>query len=475
MSIDKEVLNILDKITKAGFEVAIVGGAVRDVLSKKSVSDWDLATNTRPEEILKLFKNAFYNNRFGTVGVPLRVKGQGSRVKGQIVQITTYRKEEKYTDRRHPDVIVWGKTLDEDLARRDFTINAMALKVDPSDQSLASSQRQKTYPLTSSSYTLTLVDPYGGQKDLKNKIVRTVGDPNKRFGEDALRLLRAVRFATILGFKIEEKTLSAIAKNAKLLSLISGERIRDELFKILENDNAAQGIFLARETGLLKVFLPELDESFEVEQKSPKRHHIYDVGTHCVMSLKHCPSKDSITKLATLLHDIGKAKVAEVTEDGIRTFHNHEVIGSRQALVIAKRWNLSHIQREKLFKLVRWHQFTVNENQTDKALRRFIKNIGVENIEDIMDLRIGDRLGGGLQQPESWRLKLFRQRLKEVMKKPFTVSDLKIDGNDVMKILDIGPGPKVGEVLNKLFEEVVDDEKKNNREYLLKRLKELKN
>src|SRR3990170_8302050 len=474
MSIDKEVLNILDKITKAGFEVAIVGGAVRDVLSKKSVSDWDLATNTRPEEILKLFKNAFYNNRFGTVGVPLRVKGQGSRVKGQIVQITTYRKEEKYTDRRHPDVIVWGKTLDEDLARRDFTINAMALKVVSSDQGLASSQRQKTYPL-SSLYTLTLFDPFRGQEDLKNKIIRTVGDPDKRFGEDALRLLRAVRFATTLGFEIEERTKAAIAKNANLLLAISGERIRDELFKILGGDNAAQGIFLARKTGLLKVFLPELDQSFEVEQKSPKRHHIYDVGTHCVMSLKHCPSKDSITKLATLLHDIGKAKVAEVTEDGIRTFHNHEVIGSRQALVIAKRWNLSHIQREKLFKLVRWHQFTVNENQTDKALRRFIKNIGVENIEDIMDLRIGDRLGGGLQQPESWRLKLFRQRLKEVMKKPFTVSDLKIDGNDVMKILDIGPGPKVGEVLNKLFEEVVDDEKKNNREYLLKRLKELKN
>jgi len=193
-----------------------------------------------------------------------------------------------------------------------------------------------------------------------------------------------------------------------------------------------------------------------------------------VMSLKHCPSKDSITKLATLLHDIGKAKVADVTEEGIRTFHNHEVIGSRQALAIAKRWNLSHIQREKLFKLVRWHQFSVNENQTDNALRRFIRNVGLENVEDMMDLRIGDRLGGGLQQPESWRLKLFRQRLKEVLKKPFTVADLKVNGHDVMKILGITPGPKVGEVLNKLFEEVADDTKKNDRKYLLGRLKSLK-
>ena len=466
MDIDSEVNKILETLTRAGFEVAIVGGAVRQIIVSKPPTDWDLTTNAKPEQILKLFKNVFYNNRFGTVGIPIKVKNQ-------IVQITTYRKEEKYTDRRHPDVIVWGKTLDEDLARRDFTINAMALKVVSSDQGLASSQRQKTYPL-SSLYTLTLFDPFRGQEDLKNKIIRTVGDPDKRFGEDALRLLRAVRFATTLGFEIEERTKAAIAKNANLLLAISGERIRDELFKILGGDNAAQGIFLARETGLLKVFLPELDQSFEVEQKSPKRHHIYDVGTHCVMSLKHCPSKDSITKLATLLHDIGKAKVAEVTEDGIRIFHNHEVIGSRQALAIAKRWNLSHIQREKLFKLVRWHQFSVNENQTDNALRRFIRNVGLENVEDMMDLRIGDRLGGGLQQPESWRLKLFRQRLKEVMKKPFTVADLKVDGHDVMKILGIGPGPKVGEILNKLFEEVADDTKKNDRKYLLGRLKSLK-
>lgn len=468
MDIDSEVNKILETVTRANFEAAIVGGAVREIIANKLPTDWDLATNAKPEEILKLFKNAFYNNRFGTVGIPFKVKSQ-------IVQITTYRKEEKYTDRRHPDVIVWGKSLDDDLARRDFTINAMALKVGSSDRDLASSQRQKTYSLTSTPYTLTLVDPYNGQSDLKKKLIRAVGDPDMRFSEDALRLLRAVRFATTLGFKIEEKTFQAIVKNAKLLSAISGERIRDELLKILESDDAAEGFILARESGLLRVFLPELDESFKVEQKSPKRHHIYDVGTHCVMSLKHCPSSDVVTRLATLLHDIGKAKVAQMTEEGVRTFHNHEVVGSRQVSQIAKRWNLSHVQREKLFKLVRWHQFSVNENQTDKALRRFIRNIGPENIEDMMDLRIGDRLGGGLQQPESWRLKLFRKRLKEVMKKPFTVADLKVDGHDVMKILGLGPGPKVGEVLNALFEEAADDAKKNNRDYLLSRLGNLKN
>ncbi len=461
--ISKKIEAVLAKIASAGFEVAVVGGAVRDILSKKEVEDWDLATNAKPEEILKLFPGAFYNNRFGTVGV--NFPGQT-----ESVQITTWRSEEKYTDKRHPDVVVWGKSLEEDLTRRDFTINAMAFKLGSSSQRLASRSKQKNYPLDASPYTLTLVDPFDGQGDLANKIIRTVGDPNKRFGEDALRLLRAVRFATTLDFKIEAKTLAAIKKKAGLLLDVSGERIREELFKIIESDNAAEGLILARETGLLKVFLPELDVCFSVEQKSPRRHHIYDVGTHCVMSLKYCPSGDTITRLATLLHDIGKAKVAKVTGEGVRTFYNHEVVGGRLVLAIAERLNLSRDVREKLFKLVRWHQFTVNENQTDSALRRFIKNIGVENIEDMMDLRVGDRLGGGLQQPESWRLKLFRQRLKEVMKKPFTVADLKVDGHDVMKILKIKPGPKIGEVLKRLFEEVADDPKKNNREYLLSRI-----
>ena len=219
--------------------------------------------------------------------------------------------------------------------------------------------------------------------------------------------------------------------------------------------------------------LPELEVCFSVEQKSPKRHHIFDVGTHCVLSLKNCPSGDTITRFATLLHDIGKAKVAKVTEEGIRTFYNHEVVGGYQAKKIADRLHISHEQKDKLYKLVRFHQFSVDERQTDKALRRFIRNIGVEYVEDMMDLRIGDRLGGGLQQPESWRLKLFRQRLKEVLKKPFTVADLKINGNDVMKVLGIKPGPEVGKILNELFEEVADDKTKNTKEYLLKRVSEL--
>lgn len=443
MKIDGEVEGVLKKIDQAGFEVAVVGGAVRDLSENKTVSDWDLTTNAKPEEILKLFPKAFYNNVFGTVGISQE---------SVTFQITTYRSEEQYTDKRHPDIITWGTSLEEDLTRRDFTINAMALRF-------------------ANGKPLELIDPFGGKKDLKAKIIRTVGDPNERFGEDALRLLRAVRFATVLEFEIEEKTFTAIKKNAHLISKISPERIRDEIFKIIESERGADGILLCRQSGLLVEILPELDECFRVEQKSPKRHHVFDVGTHCVMSLKFCPSKDVIVRIATLLHDIGKAKVADVTEEGVRTFFNHEVVGSRLVREIADRLHFSKTQREKLFKLVRFHQFSVNENQTDKALRRFIKNIGVENIEDMMNLRIGDRLGGGLQQPESWRLKLFRSRLKEVLRKPFTVADLKIDGHDVMKILGIKPGPKVGEILNKLFNEVVEDKVKNDQEYLLGQIK----
>ncbi len=458
--VDKKVLSILEKLEKAGFEATVVGGAVRDILSGKEVGDWDLTTNAKPEEILKIFADGFYNNRFGTVGVPVD--------KGNIVEITTYRSEESYSDARHPDKVVWGKSLDEDLARRDFTINAMALRRMGERPGLRPAKSQQRPGLDLEDWDL--VDPFGGQEDLKNKLIRTVGDPNERFGEDALRMLRAIRFATTLGFDIDADTAKAIEQNASLISKISGERIRDEVFKIVDSPAPSAGIFLAKKLGVLTVILPELEVCFAVEQVSPKRHHIYDVGTHCVMSLENCPSKDTITRFGTMLHDIGKAKVAKVTEEGVRTFHNHEVVGARIAVSIAERFHLSREERDKLFRLVRWHQFSVNENQTDRALRRFIKNVGLENVEDMMDLRVGDRLGGGLQQPESWRLKLFRSRLKEVLKKPFTVADLAIDGNDVMKVLDLKPGPKVGEILSKLFEEVADDKGKNTKEYLTKRL-----
>jgi len=434
------VKKVLDTLKKAGFQGYAVGGSVRDMLMGRPTKNWDFTTNATPDQILSLFPESFYDNIFGTVGV--------KQEDGQIFEITTFRTEWGYQDHRHPDKILWGKTLEEDLARRDFTINAIAF------------DGQK------------IIDPYHGEEDIKAKIIRAVGDPSQRFTEDALRLLRAIRIASELEFLIEEKTFAAIAKNASLIKEISGERIREELFKILATAHPADGFMLLRNSGLLKEILPELEKGFGVPQASPGRHHIYDVGTHSFLSLKYCPSLDPLVRFATLLHDVGKPPTFAKDMAGIITFYNHEVIGTSIVRNIAERLKFSKKDRDKLVTLVRWHQFSVDEKQTDSALRRFIRRVGKENLKDMLDLRTGDRLGGGARET-SWRLKLFIKRLEEVQKQPFTVTDLKVDGNDVMEILRIGPGPLVGKVLNVLFAEVVEDIKKNEREYLLKRIKEI--
>ena len=439
-----QVKKVLESLTKAGFEAYAVGGGVRDMLMGRPTRNWDFTTNATPNQILEIFPDGFYDNVFGTVGVPCKT--------GEIYEITTFRTEWGYSDRRHPDKVSWGKTLEEDLSRRDFTVNAIALR-----------QAQGK---------LLIIDPYHGVDDIKAKLVRAVGTPSERFSEDALRLLRAVRIASELEFLIEAKTFNAIAENASLIKEISEERVRDELFKILKTTHPADGFMLLRNAKLLPEILPEIEKGFGVPQASPGRHHIYDVGTHLFLSLKHCPSEDSLVRFATLLHDVGKPVTFSKDKDGVITFYNHEVIGASIARNIGNRLHFSKKQLQKLVTLVRWHQFSVDEKQTDSALRRFIKRVGKENLADILDLRIGDRLGGGARET-SWRLKLFIKRLEEVQKQPFTVADLKVDGNDVMKILGIGPGPMVGKILDALFAEVVEDGKKNNREYLLKGIKKI--
>ncbi|HKC14684.1 MAG TPA: CCA tRNA nucleotidyltransferase [Patescibacteria group bacterium] len=442
--IPKEIIEIFKKFKKEGFEVYLVGGSVRGLLSKSKVDDWDFATNATPEMIQKLFPESFYDNKFGTVGLPIK--------DSKVVEVTTYRNEEGYKDRRHPGKISWGKTIEEDLSRRDFTINAMAMDLDSGK----------------------IIDPFEGEKDLENKIIKAVGDPSLRFKEDALRLLRAVRIATQLNFKIEDKTWEELKKDAKLLEEISKERVRIELIKILESENPYEGIILLEKAGLLQYIVPELLEGVGVEQARPGRHHTEDVYTHNVLSLKFCPSKDPIVRFATLIHDIGKPKVAGKDKDGHVIFHNHEITGAKIAYQICERLKFSKKDREKVVNLIRWHMFTVDEHITDAAIRRFIRRVGVENVKDMMDLRVGDRLGGGTQTAESWRLKLFKERVeKELSPAPFSINDLKIDGNDVMKILNIKPGPKIGLILQKLFEEVDEDLSLNKKGYLEKRAKEL--
>jgi putative nucleotidyltransferase with HDIG domain len=455
---------IIDTLKNAGFEAYAVGGSVRDTIMGKKTKGWDFTTNAIPQEILDLFPDSFYDNQFGTVGIKMRktpvthdtletVQANPASLTDDqaiedIYEVTTYRSESGYTDRRHPDTITWGKTIEADLARRDFTINAIAWDGN------------------------TIIDPYDGQKDIRNKIIRTVGNPGDRFTEDALRMMRAVRLASELGFTINDRTLEGIQTNARHLATISWERIRDELLRILAAPFAADAILVLKSTGLLAIVMPELISAFTTEQKSPKRHHIYDVGTHSVMALKFCPSADPVVRLATLIHDIGKPQTYRKDDTGVITFYNHEVAGTKIARAIAARLRLSKKHTDLVLTLVRWHQFSVDERQTDAALRRFIRRVGRDNLDAMLALRIGDRLGGGAQET-SWRLELYKKRLVDVQKQPFTVHDLQINGHDVMKELNVKPGPVIGKTLDRIFKEVEEGTLANNREALTARLHEL--
>ncbi|OGY12655.1 MAG: hypothetical protein A3F61_01420 [Candidatus Blackburnbacteria bacterium RIFCSPHIGHO2_12_FULL_41_13b] len=437
------VENILDKFAQAGYEIYIVGGAVRDVLDGRQTYDWDFTTNATPEEILQVFPEGFYDNKFGTVGL-------ADESHHNPYEITTFRQETGYSDRRRPDHVEWGKSLKEDLARRDFTINAMALDKN-----------------------LDIIDPFNGRGDLKDKLIRAVGNAVERFNEDALRMMRAVRIAAEIGFEIEPKTFEAIKTHSASVKHVAWERIKTELFKTLASNNPYEGMMLFYNSGLMEQILPEITIGFGVEQKSPERHHIYDVGTHCLYALKFCPSKDPLVRFATLIHDIGKPKTQKITSAGVITFYNHEVVGARLAKAIADRLRFSRDERDRLWRLVRWHQFTVSEKQTNTALRRFIRNVGKENVQDMLDLRTGDRLGGGAAET-SWRLEEFKERLEEVQLQPFSVRDLKVNGKDIMQTLNIPSGPIVGKILNELFGEVEKDQSRNTREYLLQRIEKYK-
>ena len=450
LKLPEKVKEILDEFERAGYEIYIVGGVVRDAILGKELYDWDFTTNATPEEILKIVgEDGFYDNKYGTVGI----KNEGSRP----YEITTFRTEENYTDSRHPEKIAWGSHLQEDLLRRDFTINAMALR--STQPSVLSAQFE-------------VIDLYNGQKDLQDKLVRAVGDPMERFGEDALRMMRAIRIAAQLGFTIEQATLQAIQANAGKIKQIAAERVKDELFKLLASDYPADGYLLLKNSGLGELILPEMEKTFGVEQKSPGRHHVYDVGTHSVESLRHCKSADPITRLATLIHDVGKAKTQKVYPDGRITFYNHEMESAKIASKIADRLRFSNAEKDKFLRLVRWHQFTVDERQTDSAIRRFIKNVGLENIPDMIALRVGDRLGGGARET-SWRLEEYKARILEVQQQPFSIPDLKINGLDVMEIKKVPSGPMVGKYLQILFDEVVEKGLANEREVLMERLKSL--
>ena len=445
MTIPQEVKNILDKLSKAGYEAYAVGGCVRDLLLKKTPKDWDIATNAKPEEIQNIFSDSVYENDFGTVGIKTGSEDPALA----IVEVTPYRIEGKYTDKRHPDEVRFAEKLEEDLSRRDFTINALALDGDEN-----------------------VIDSFNSQKDLKDKIIRTVGNPRERFGEDALRLLRAIRFATVLGFKIEDKTLEAIKESAEWLRAISKERIRDEFVKIIESDKAYEGVLLLEETGLLQYIVPEIRDGIGVGQNL---HHIYTVWEHNLLALKYAAEKkySLAVRLGSLFHDIGKPKTKR-GEGKYSTFYGHDVVGAKITAEVMERLKFSKELSEKVIKLVRYHLFYYNVGEvTESSVRRLLANVGPENIEDLIKVREGDRIGSGRPKAVPYKLRHLKYIIDKVSHDPISVKMLKIDGNELMKELGAGPGPKIGLILNSLLAEVLDDPTKNTKEYLTSRVHEL--
>ena len=463
MKVPKEVKTVIEKLKKDGFEAYIVGGCVRDILlARRSLGeggrgvepqDWDVATNAKPEEIGKVFLKSFADNRFGTITVLTGSKDP----KLKEIEITPYRIDEKYTDKRHPDKISWAKTIKQDLARRDFTVNALALS---EVEGMAK-----------------IIDPFEGQKDLKNKIIRAVGKAEDRFSEDALRMMRAVRFAVSLGpaiWQIEAETYQGIKKNAHLLEFISKERIRDELMKMIICPNGARGIEILRKLGLLQYIIPELEEGFGIAQN---KHHIYQVYQHSLLSLNYaCQNNFSkYVRLAALFHDIGKPRVKE-GEGPDATFYNHEVMGAKMTRKILERLRFPQKDIRKIVKLVRYHLFYYNvEEVSESSVRRLLRKVGQEDIDELLEVRMADRIGSAVPKAEPYKLRHLRYVFEKVSQDPISVSLLKVSGDDIMKILGIQPGPEVGQVLDVLLGYVLDDPKKNKKDFLEKEIKKLAN
>lgn len=520
-----EVLFVCHTLQKNGFDSYLVGGAIRDLILQSteafhqknlSITDYDFTTNAEPEKIMELFPESFYENNFGTVSIThedtlalispnhqLPTEDMLSNINGETkketlidlvnaqkiheslipdenedlpseekkpkpFEITTYRTDGTYHDHRRPEKVDWGKTIDEDLDRRDFTINAMAIKIDQDYlEKIFSEKELKTNYLVDIE-NFELVDPHSGVKDLAHGMIEAVGDPHIRFKEDALRMLRAIRFSVQLGMSIGQTTLEALKEHSHLIKHVSWERIRDEFLKMLSSREPKKAILLLEETKMLEHILPEILLMKGVDQSG---HHTTDVWVHSLDALDNCPSIDPIVRLSTLLHDVGKPMTYEEKEDGI-TFYNHEIVGSRAASKIAKRLKLSKIDIQRVFILVRYHMFHYQPHNTDASIRRFMRKVGLENIEDILDLREGDRLGSGAKKT-SWRLEEMKQRMVEQLNQPMDVKDLAINGHDLINELGMKPGKRIGEILQELFEEVIDDPELNKKEILLEKAKKL--
>ncbi|MDX9779185.1 MAG: HD domain-containing protein [Patescibacteria group bacterium] len=452
MHIPDYILDILKRIQSAGFSVELVGGCVRDLLLQKEAKDWDLTTSARPEEILKLFPEAKYENEFGTVLIPVKL----DEVLISVIEITTYRSENKYSDFRHPDEIKFEIELDKDLERRDFTINAMALALSDEGEIRIDDKQFK------------LIDLFGGQKDLKKKVIRAVGEPVDRFKEDALRMMRAIRFSAQLDFELEPKTERAIVKLAGSIKFVAKERIKDELIKILSSDRPFDGILALHNTKLLQYIIPELEQGVGVKQN---HHHIYPVFKHNLLSLKYCPSPEWPVRLAALLHDVAKPKSKRII-NGQATFYNHEYLGAKMVDKIMTRLKFKNEDRERVVNLVKNHMFYYNVGEvTAASVRRLISKVGRDNLQDLIYLRVADRLGSGTPKAMPYKLRHLQYMMEKVQHDPVSVKMLAVNGHDLMSILEVEAGPRLGAILDVLLAQVLENPNLNTKEILLEQAK----
>lgn len=446
--IPDEVKHVAETLEKGGFEAYLVGGCVRDLLRETEPKDWDLTTNAHPDDIQSLFPDHYANNDFGTVGV----KTEAENPRLQIIEVTPYRSESGYSDLRRPDTVTFGVSLEEDLARRDFTINALAYSL--KDQKI--------------------IDLFDGISDVAAKRLKTVGDPHERFNEDALRMMRAIRLAAELGYVIEGETMTAIANNHGLLKKIAIERVASEFLRIIDSPEPMQGIVFLEKLGLLELFIPELREGIGCEQGGI---HAFDVFEHNLRTCQAAADKGYAThlRLAGLFHDIAKPHTRRTGGKTKKyTFFGHEVVGARITKQIMERLRLDKETIEIVTKLVRWHMFFADPDQiTLSAVRRTITRVGEEHIQDLLNLRVCDRIGTGRPKEQPFRFRKYKAMVDEALRDPISVKLLKINGDRLLEIADIKPGKRIGWVLHALLEEVLEDTSKNTEEYLEKRASEL--
>lgn len=447
-NIPEEIINVIKELEAHKFEGFLIGGCVRDLLRGKEPKDWDVTTNATPEQIQQVFPDSFYENDFGTVGV--KVETDDPRM--QVIEVTPYRMESTYSDNRRPDEVVFSKRIEEDLERRDFTMNAIGYN-----------------PLNK-----RIVDLHGGQEDIEKKLIKTVGDPDERFAEDALRMMRAIRLSTELDFTIESDTFNSISKNADLIQKISKERVRDEFSKIIMSDSPMIGMVMLEKVGILSHILPVFLETMGVDQN--KEAHKYDVWEHLLRSLQHAADKHYPleVRLAALFHDISKPETKRVDKKGNTSFYGHEVVGARVTRETLRSLKFSKDIIDTVTSLVRWHMFFADPDKiTLSAVRRIITKVGEGQIENLMNLRICDRIGTGRPKEEPYRFRKYKSMIDEASRDPLSVAMLEVSGETLMKELEIKPGPKIGHILHALLEEVLDDPNKNKKDILLERAGEL--